>query len=142
MAQVMTTKELADYLKLHEITIGKYAAKGEIPAIRIGRVWRFDKEAIDKWITGELQKPQPARQTKAKVQRQPTKKRVTQREKKVTSSDSVLTIINKSRSKKGVDTATLKNKTGFDEKKIWNIINALKRQGKIMSAGRGFYIKT
>ena len=46
----MTTKELAKYLKLHEITICKYAAEGRIPSIRIGRVWRFDKDAIDKWI--------------------------------------------------------------------------------------------
>ena len=50
MAEIMTIKELAKYLKLHEITIGKYAAKGLIPAIRIGGVWRFDKEVIDKWI--------------------------------------------------------------------------------------------
>lgn len=50
MAQIMTTKQLAKYLKLHEITICKYAVQGKIPAIRIGRVWRFDKEAIDKWI--------------------------------------------------------------------------------------------
>ena len=52
MPQIMTTKELAKYLKLHEITICKYAAEGKIPAIRIGRVWRFDKEAIDRWISG------------------------------------------------------------------------------------------
>jgi excisionase family DNA binding protein len=50
MPHIMTTKELAKYLKLHEITICKYAAEGRIPAIRIGRVWRFDKDAIDKWI--------------------------------------------------------------------------------------------
>jgi len=50
MAQIITTKQLAKYLKLHEITICKYAVQGKIPAIRIGRVWRFDKEAIDKWI--------------------------------------------------------------------------------------------
>ena len=50
MPQIMTTKELAKYLKPHEITICKYAAEGRIPAIRIGRVWRFDKDAIDKWI--------------------------------------------------------------------------------------------
>lgn len=56
MPQIMTTKELAKYLKLHEITICKYAAEGKIPAIRIGRVWRFDKEAIDKWISGEQKK--------------------------------------------------------------------------------------
>ena len=50
MAQIMTTKEVARYLRLHEITIIKYAEKGEIPAIRIGRVWRFDKEVIDRMI--------------------------------------------------------------------------------------------
>ncbi|MBW1785029.1 MAG: helix-turn-helix domain-containing protein [Deltaproteobacteria bacterium] len=51
MAEIMTTKEIAKYLRLHEITICKYAAEGKIPAIRIGRrVWRFDKEAIDNWI--------------------------------------------------------------------------------------------
>jgi excisionase family DNA binding protein len=50
MPHIMTTKELAKYLKLHEITICKYAAESRIPAIRIGRVWRFDKGAIDKWI--------------------------------------------------------------------------------------------
>jgi excisionase family DNA binding protein len=50
MPHIMTTKEIAEYLKLHEITICKYAAEGRIPAIRIGRVWRFDKNAIDKWI--------------------------------------------------------------------------------------------
>ena len=52
MPQIMTTKELAEYLKLHEITVCKYAAEGKIPAIRIGRVWRFDKDAIDAWIAG------------------------------------------------------------------------------------------
>jgi excisionase family DNA binding protein len=48
--QIMTTRELAEYLKLHGITVCKYAAQGKIPAIRIGRVWRFDKDAIDRWI--------------------------------------------------------------------------------------------
>jgi len=56
MPEIMTTKEVAKYLRLHEITICKYAAEGKIPAIRIGRVWRFDKEALDRWINGETQK--------------------------------------------------------------------------------------
>ena len=57
MAHIMTTKELSRYLKLHEITICKYAAEGKIPAIRIGRVWRFDKDVIDDWIrTGQNEK--------------------------------------------------------------------------------------
>ena len=53
MTEIMTTKELAAYLRLHEITICKYASEGLIPAIRIGRIWRFDKDAIDRWIAGE-----------------------------------------------------------------------------------------
>ena len=49
MAHLLTTKELSRYLKLHEITITKYASQGLIPAIRVGRVWRFDKDKIDEW---------------------------------------------------------------------------------------------
>ncbi len=51
MPIIMTTREIAGYLKLHAITICKLAGEGKIPAIRIGRVWRFDKDAIDKWIS-------------------------------------------------------------------------------------------
>ena len=51
MPEIMTTKEIAEYLRLHQITVCKYATEGEIPAIRVGRVWRFDKDAIDKWIS-------------------------------------------------------------------------------------------
>jgi excisionase family DNA binding protein len=50
LAHIMTTKEMAHYLKLHEITICKLSKEGKIPAVRIGRVWRFDKEVIDEWI--------------------------------------------------------------------------------------------
>ena len=57
MPQIMTTNELAQYLKFHQITICKYAAQGKIPAIRIGRVWRFDKEAIGWWIAGGQNNP-------------------------------------------------------------------------------------
>ena len=43
MAEIMTTREVSEYPKLYEITICNYAALGKIPAIRIGKVWRFDK---------------------------------------------------------------------------------------------------
>ena len=56
MPKIMTTKEVARYLRLHEITVCKHATEGKIPSIRIGRVWRFDKEAIDKWISGGQKK--------------------------------------------------------------------------------------
>ena len=50
--RIMTTKDVAKYLKNHEVTIISHAAKGSIPAIKIGSRWRFDKQAIDKWIRG------------------------------------------------------------------------------------------
>ena len=62
----MTTKELSRYLKLHEITICKYAAKGQIPAIRIGHVWRFDKDVIDGWISAGQNEKKAAGRTKRK----------------------------------------------------------------------------
>jgi len=62
MSEIMTTKEMAKYLRLHEITVCKHAAEGKIPAFRIGRVWRFDKEAIDKWISEGQSKGVPKRE--------------------------------------------------------------------------------
>ena len=47
MAKLLTTKELAEYLKLTEVTIYKYANEGKIPGIKVGSRWRFDKDQID-----------------------------------------------------------------------------------------------
>ena len=47
---IMTIKEVADYLGVHISTIYKYAQQGSIPAFKIGSDWRFTKKHIDKWI--------------------------------------------------------------------------------------------
>ena len=75
MAEIMTTQEMAKYLKLHEITICKLAADGKIPAIRIGRVWRFDKNAIDGWIAKGQTTDQPIKKLKAKATSKTGKKK-------------------------------------------------------------------
>jgi excisionase family DNA binding protein len=67
MPEIMTTKELAKYLRLHQITICKHAAEGKIPGIRIGSAWRFDKEAIDRWINEGVKKPQKVKKSKPKT---------------------------------------------------------------------------
>jgi len=43
-------------------------------------------------------------------------------------------------SRKGVDVATLKNKAGFESRKISNIVQRFKREGKIKSGGRGIFM--
>jgi DNA replicative helicase MCM subunit Mcm2 (Cdc46/Mcm family) len=67
------------------------------------------------------------------------KKTAPKRVKKVTAADTVLGYIK--RSKKGIDTATLMKKTGFNQKKIHNIIFKLKNQGNIKSKAKGVYLK-
>jgi hypothetical protein len=57
----------------------------------------------------------------------------------VSSSDSVLGIIKRNR--KGVDTVALRKKTGFQGRKIGDIIYRLKKQGKIKGLGKGLYVK-
>ena len=57
---------------------------------------------------------------------------------KLNATDNVMRIIN--RSKRGVDVPTLMKKTGFDEKKVRNIIFRTNKQGDIKRVGRGLYI--
>ena len=53
MGNILTTKELAAYLKLTEVTIYKYANEGKIPGFKIGSRWRFDKEKIDDLLNSD-----------------------------------------------------------------------------------------
>ena len=76
---------------------------------------------------------------KAPAKKSSAKKTVKPKKQPATAADAVLAIIN--RSKKGVNSATLVKKTGFDNKKIANIVFKLRKQGKIKSVGRGIYTK-
>ena len=67
------------------------------------------------------------------------KKAAAKKEKQVTAEDTVLGVIK--RSKKGVGTSAIMEKTGYARKKVSNIVFKLKKQGKIKSAGRGVYMK-
>jgi hypothetical protein len=82
----------------------------------------------------KLAKPKPVKKSKAKAKPKVAKKRV-----KVSAAATVLAVIKRSR--KGVDVATLRNKTGFESRKISNIVQRFKREGKIKSSGRGIYVK-
>lgn len=56
--EIMTAQEVADYLRLAEATVYKLAQAGEIPAVKVGRAWRFKRELIDKWLRDEsMQRP-------------------------------------------------------------------------------------
>jgi hypothetical protein len=89
----------------------------------------FDKIVV---AVGKLEKPKA-------VKAKPAKKSTTKKPAKLTAADTILGIIKKR--KKGVGTAELMKKTSFDQKKTYNIVYKLKKQGKIKSAGKGVYVK-
>jgi len=47
---LMTLKDLAEYLKMSDRTLYGYAQKGLLPGIKIGSAWRFRKADIDQWL--------------------------------------------------------------------------------------------
>jgi predicted Rossmann fold nucleotide-binding protein DprA/Smf involved in DNA uptake len=70
------------------------------------------------------------------VKRTPRKKEA----KPMTAADTVLKVI--SRSKKGVSTSKIMERTGFTPKQVYNIVFSLKKQGRIKSVGKGIYVKS
>jgi len=52
--EILTIEEVAKYLRVSERTVYDWAQKGEIPAGKIGTVWRFKKDEIEKWVNERL----------------------------------------------------------------------------------------
>ncbi|WP_417667260.1 methylation-associated defense system helix-turn-helix domain-containing protein MAD1 [Pseudidiomarina sp.] len=48
--QILTIKEVADFLKLTEKTAYRLAAEGKLPGFKVGGSWRFKQSDIDAWI--------------------------------------------------------------------------------------------
>jgi excisionase family DNA binding protein len=55
---LLSDAEAGELLGLHPKTVQRLARGGELPAIRIGRYWRFRASALNRWIdvhsTGQL----------------------------------------------------------------------------------------
>jgi excisionase family DNA binding protein len=47
---ILTMDELAEYLKISKSTLYKLAVDGKLPGTKIGKRWRFHKDAIDRWV--------------------------------------------------------------------------------------------
>ena len=69
------------------------------------------------------------------------KRTVAKKEKKMTAPETILSIIKSSKSKKGVAIVTLKEKTGFQGQKLYNVLSMLKKKGKVKNPSKGVYVK-
>ena len=52
---IMTVTEVAQYLRLSQAKVYRLAKAGEIPAMRIGKSWRFRKDLIDNWFRRQVE---------------------------------------------------------------------------------------
>jgi hypothetical protein len=96
--------------------------------------------AVEKSSKPKVAKKTTANPIKAKTTKRAPAKKVPVKKKTAqpTATDQVLKIIK--RSKKGVNAATLMTKTGFDLKKIRNILQRTYKQGKIKRVVKGIYV--
>ena len=48
--EILTLKEVAQYLKLAEKTAYRLAAEGKLPGFKVGGSWRFKRQDMETWI--------------------------------------------------------------------------------------------
>lgn len=51
---IMTTQDVARYIKMNERTVLKLAQEGKIPAMKVASQWRFKRSLIDEWLDMEM----------------------------------------------------------------------------------------
>jgi putative endonuclease len=134
--------------KYFELTMGEEKMtmnlKKELQAVN--KDLKALSKKVDKMIVavGKLEKPKvkatkakPAKKTMAKAK--PMEKTVAKMAVKLTATDTVLNIIK--RYKKGVGITILKTKSGFNDKKVRNIVQKAFKEGKIKRVDKGIYVK-
>jgi excisionase family DNA binding protein len=53
---VLTVEQLAELLQVDEKTVRSLAAKGELPGRKLGRHWRFSRQAVLAWLATPAKK--------------------------------------------------------------------------------------
>ncbi len=51
--EIMTLKEVAEFLKVAEKTVYRLAQDGKVPAFKVGGSWRFRRSDLDAWIQNQ-----------------------------------------------------------------------------------------
>src|SRR5512132_3339825 len=55
----LTTEEVLEYLQVNLRTVYRLIKAGKIPAVRVGRQWRFRKRDIDAWLESQRSRQAP-----------------------------------------------------------------------------------
>ena len=54
MAEMLTAKEVQDLLQVDRSTIYRMAEAGRLPAIKVGKQWRFPADQINNWFQNQM----------------------------------------------------------------------------------------
>jgi len=52
--EFLTTKEVAEYLRVDMYTIYRLVTQKKLPAFKIGSQWRYKRSLLERWIKGNL----------------------------------------------------------------------------------------
>ena len=52
--EILTLEEVARYLRLKPQTIYKWAQEKRIPAVKLGKEWRFRRSILDRWLDEQM----------------------------------------------------------------------------------------
>lgn len=48
---ILTIRDVADYLKVTERTLYRLVQDGKLPAFKVGNSWRFRRDDLERWIS-------------------------------------------------------------------------------------------
>jgi excisionase family DNA binding protein len=51
-SQILSLQELSAYIRIAPSSVYKLVRQGAIPGRKVGKKWRFHKQAIDRWLQG------------------------------------------------------------------------------------------
>ena len=69
----LTTDEVLEYLQVNLRTVYRLIKAGKIPAVRVGRQWRFRKGDLDTWLESQRARTsRPARAVASASPKTPT----------------------------------------------------------------------
>jgi excisionase family DNA binding protein len=60
MTQLLTTGQIGRLLNVDRTTVYRMAESGRIPAVRVGKQWRFPQSEIDRWMQAQRSDVSPA----------------------------------------------------------------------------------
>jgi excisionase family DNA binding protein len=65
MQEVLSFEEACQILKIAKPTLYNYVRKGQIPAFKLGRSWKFHKDSLEHWMRDRVQEQTQERKSRA-----------------------------------------------------------------------------